>query len=151
MNLNLLDEFRFDYESKLIGYSKEESDAVLMFSDITNTFICRITFKNVLINSDVDSRIAFDLSDAIDCAGLGIIELDNVNYGKLENGKYFFKTDLYHIPEKYFDYKKLGKIKYDFYGETMEEAESPVISFVADEMIVELFEKTIFSKSSIDN
>ncbi|MBQ2872686.1 MAG: hypothetical protein IJE89_01640 [Bacilli bacterium] len=151
MNLNLLDNFDFDYESQVIGFSKGGSEAVLMFKNITNTLLCRITFRNVLINSDVDSRLAFDLNDAIDCVGLGLIELYNVHYGKLENGKYYFKTDLYHVPEKYFDHKRLGKIKYDFYGETMEEDESPVISFIADEMFVELFEKIDFNKSSIDN
>ena len=144
MYLKLLDKFPFDYESQLIGFSKFEKDAVLMFKDITNTLVCRITFQNVLINNDVDSRLAFDLSDAIECVGEGLIELYNVHYGKLDNGKYFFKTDLYHIPEKYFDHSKLGKIKYDFYGETMEEDESPVISLVADEIFVELFEKKSF-------
>ena len=133
MNLKLLDKWDFAWESQVIGFYKDGTDAVLTFKDITDTEVCEITFKNVLINSDVEPRLAFDLSLLGDIVKSGNIELDCVNYGQLANGKYFFKSDLYHIPKEYFDYDKLGKKDIVFGG-----TESPVISFVADEMIVKI-------------
>lgn len=140
-NIKLLDYMFHGYESSILGYYKMGNEAVLIFSDITSTMLCRITFKNVLINENVADRLAFDLEDAIDCVNSGNIEILSAEYGKQDDGKYFFKVELAQIPERYFNYAKLEKIKTDFYGEIFEERECPIMSFLADEIYVELFEK----------
>ena len=43
----------FCLESQVIGFYKDGTDAVLTFKDITDTEVCEINFKNMLINSDV--------------------------------------------------------------------------------------------------
>ena len=71
------------HDASIVGYEKNDNDAVLEFVDdyYESNNIYRFTFKNVLINKDVEPRLAFDLIDAISYIDTGEIEIYYVEDG----------------------------------------------------------------------
>ena len=104
--------------------------------------IIKITFKNVIINGDIDSKIAFDLKSVKHYLDTGIIGIYSADYSTTDDNRYNFKVELVGIPDICFNYSNLGyrKINYQgeiFYGEEYYEEEYPIMSFISDEVIVE--------------
>ena len=128
------------HDTKITNYKKIGKDAILEFNAWNNY---KIIFKNVRINEDMEERIAFDLGVVSDYFDDVSIEFNGVEFGKINDNKYYFKAYLQCIPEKYFDYSKLGKKKIDyqgeiFYGEEYYEDELPVMSIICDDIIVQI-------------
>lgn len=141
MDLELLKDYRL-HDTRIIGYQKRDNDVILEFVE---SDICRITFKNVRINEDIEIRLAFDLINAIEYIDEAIIEISGAKYGVNNDGNYYFSASLVRIPENCFDYKNLKVIEsgYRTYKE------HPMISFIADKVEIERLPFSLLRKKYV--
>ena len=152
MNLKLLDSVYF-HDSIILGYEKVDNDIILKFTeDIFDYNIYKLTFKNARVNEGIDSRIAFDLNDAVSYLDTGEICIFGGDYGKNDNNEYFFKLELVGVPNHLFDYSNLGEKEIDyqgemFYGEKYFMDEYITTMIISDDII---FEELTMSKELID-
>lgn len=131
MDYDKLEELNFD-ESIVVRCEKIDNDIIFEYLDY-GTAPVRFIFKNVECNKDIDEGIAVDLLKYNDYLDDKNIEMMGAEYGEFDESRYFFRLYLLFVPDEWYDYSNLKLIKYP----TISSMETPMISFVFDELIIE--------------
>jgi len=131
MDYDKLEELNFD-ESIVVRCEKIDNDIIFEYLDY-GTAPVRFIFKNVECNKDIDEGIAADLLKYNDYLDDKNIEMMGAEYGEFDESRYFLRLYLLFVPDEWYDYSNLKLIKYP----TISSMETPMISFVFDELIIE--------------
>ena len=82
MDLKKLDYIYF-HDASILRYEKYDNDILLEFDEnLYDDNLHRLIFKNVKINENIDSKIAYDLIDAVDYIDTGEVWLFSADYYK---------------------------------------------------------------------
>ena len=144
MDLKKLDYIYF-HDASILRYEKNDNDILLEFDEnLYDDNLHRLIFKNVKINENIDSKIAYDLIDAVDYIDTGEVWIFSADYYTDDDNKYHFMFEFVGVSPHYYHFSILDNQKSELiYEEKCYKDKYATMEIICDEFIYEEVPKDI--------